>query len=138
MAVDRGLVTLLAAEATITALTTRGAAGVYNGYAPQEETGTYVEVHTLNTDYYKTLGTTTGMRSSDLDIDCKAKTRAAAEALANAVETYIKDYAGAAGSDTINAVLMNDRAVEVEPPDGARQYARFTETLDLQVQWTPA
>lgn len=138
MAIEDGLRTILLAESTVSTLLGEATAGVYVAQAPQNAVAPFIEIHRLSMDPLKTLGTTGGLRFTEIDIDCKAKTKPEATALANAVETFIDDYTGAAGSDTINAVLLNDRALDVEPPDGKQEYGRFVETIDVQLQWTPA
>ena len=130
--------TILLAESTINTLLGDSTSGVYVAQAPQNADPPFVEIHRLSMDPLKTLGTTSGLRFTEIDIDCKAKTKPEATALADAVEAFIDDYTGAAGSDTINAVLLNDRALDVEPPDGKQEYGRFVETVDVQIQWTPA
>lgn len=138
MPIETGLRTLLLAESTISTLLGEATKGVYVTMAPQNAVEPFVLITVLNMDPYLHLGTTSGLRASEIDIDCKAKTDTAARALANAVETYIDDFSGTAGSDTINGVLLRNRTAEVEPPDGKLEYGRFVETIDVTIQWTPA
>lgn len=138
MAIEEGIRTLLLAESTVSTLLGEATKGVYVDHAPQNAVLPYVEIHNTSMNPMLHLGTTGGMRSSELDIDCKAATGEAARALADAVEAYIDDYSGAAGSDTINAILLQDRVRDVEPPDGARANPRYVQTIDIQCQWTPA
>lgn len=138
MAIEQGLRTLLLAESTVSTLLGQSTKGVYVGQSPQNAIEPFIEIHVISMDPLKALGGTSGLRFTDLDIDCKARTQPDASALADAVEAYIRDKTGSAGSDTINAVLLNDRPQDIEPPDGSREYGRFVETIDIQAQWTPA
>jgi len=138
MAIEQGLRTLLLAQSSISTLLGEATKGVYVMQAPQNAVEPYIEIHVMSMNPLLHLGTTGGVRFTEIDIDCKARTLPEATSLASAVETYIDDLTGAAGSDTVNAVLLNDRAQDVEPPDGKREYGRFVETIDAQIQWTPA
>lgn len=138
MAIEQGLRTLLLAQSSITTLLGEATKGVYVASVPQNAVEPFIEIHVMSMDPLKHLGATGGLRFSDIDIDCKAKNKPDCTALASAVEAFIDDYTGAAGIDTINAVLLNDRPHDQEPPDGKREYPRFVETIDVQIQWTPA
>lgn len=138
MAIEQGLRTLLLAQSSITSLLGDATKGVYLDFAPQGVAEPFIVISAVSVNPLLHLGGTGGLRFTSVDVDCKARTREAATSLAQAVETYIADYSGAAGSDTLNAVLLEDRGYDFEPPDGARQWGRFVETLDIQCQWTPA
>lgn len=137
MAINEELLTLLLAESTVTDLLTNGTTGGYLDYAPQVDPGDHILIHAISDDPLPALDGTSGMRETELDIDCKASTRVKATALADAVEEYVDDLTGAAGSDTVNAVVANPRAHDVEPPKGAQGNPRFTETVNITCHWTP-
>jgi hypothetical protein len=128
-----GLVALLSAEATITAIcSTR----VYVQRAPQNAALPHIIITQMSSDENTTLDGASGqLRFLDFDIDCKAKTSVQAESLGNAVRTYLDDYSGTAGSYTIGAVLLNDESDDYEPPQDGSDVGVFVVTLDLQVQY---
>src|SRR5688572_16087359 len=108
MALGTGLVTLLKAQVPITSLLS-AASAVATDKTDQNLPLSYLVVTQLHEDPYKTLGETTGMRKAEFDIDCVASSRPKADALADVVDSFIKDYTGAAGGNTVRAVLLNDR-----------------------------
>lgn len=128
-----GLVSLLSAEGTITAIcSTR----VYVNRAPQNATFPHIIITQMSSEENTTLDGASGqLRFLDFDIDCKAKSSVTAESLANAVRTYIDDYSGTAGSYTIGAVLMNDESDDYEPPQDGSDVGVFVVTLDLTIQY---
>lgn len=133
MAIGEGLRTLLLAEGTITALcSTR----IYLGRAPQKPTLPYLVMTNLRTDPLKALDGTYGMGTKDFDLDCVAATQPGAQALADAVMEYLDDYTGAAGSHTINAVLINDQSEDaIEPADSSDTWSHVV-TVDATLHYT--
>lgn len=130
-----GLVALLTAEATITALV---GSRVYVNKAPQKAALPYIIITQLGSEEFKSLDATTStLRMLTLDIDCKADRFVEAESVANAVRTYLDDYSGTAGSYTIGAVLMNSERHDYEPPDDGSDIGLHVITLDLDVQYNP-
>ena len=77
------------------------------------------------------------LRFVNYDIDCKARTSVQAEALGNAVRTFIDDYSGVAGSFSIGAVIMNGESDDYEPPQDGSDIGVFVVTLDLDIQYSP-
>jgi len=51
---------------------------------------------------------------------------------------FLDDYTGAAGSETIGAVLLNDESDSYEPPTDASDVGIYVVTLDLDVMYNPA
>ena len=134
MAIVSNLRTLLIAEATInTLLSSTTACGTDK--TDQNIAMPYLVLTQLNEDLMLTLGATTGLRNVEVDIDCVASSRVTADNVADAVETYIKDYSGAAGASTIRAVLLNDRAYDAIPIGQGTENYKFVTTLNLQVQY---
>ena len=128
-----GLVSLLTAESTITAIC---GSRVYVSRAPQKSTFPYVVITQMGSDENGTIDGSTGqLRFLDFDIDCKAKSSVEAESLGNAIRTYIDDYSGAAGSFTIGAVIMNDESDDYEPPQDGSDVGVFVVTLDLTIHY---
>lgn len=128
-----GLVSLLSAEATVTAICgTR----IYVNRAPQNATFPHLIITQMRSEENGTLDGGSGqLRFLDFDIDCKAKSSVVAESLANAVRVYLDDYSGTAGSFTIGAVLMNDESDDYEPPQDGSDVGVFVVTLDLTIQF---
>jgi len=128
-----GLVSLLSAESTITAIcSTR----IYVQKAPQTAAFPHVIITQMSSDENKSLDGDSGqLRFLNFDIDCKAKTSVGAETLANAVRTFIDDYTGAAGSYTIGGVILNDESDDYEPPQDASDVGVFVITLDVDIHY---
>jgi len=128
-----GLVSLLAAEGTITAIcSTR----IYVQKAPQAALFPHVIITQMSSNENMSLdGGSGSLRFINYDIDCKARTSVQAEALGNAVRTYLDDYSGTAGSFTIGAVILNDESDDYEPPQDGSDIGVFVVTLDLDVQY---
>ena len=128
-----GLVALLGAESTVTAIcSTR----IYVNRAPQNATFPHVIITQMNSEENGTLDGGSGqLRFLDFDIDCKAKSSVVAESLSNAVRVFIDDYSGTAGSYTIGAVIMNDESDGYEPPEDGSDVGVFVVTLDLTIQF---
>ena len=128
-----GLVSLLTAESTITAICgTR----VYVQRAPQNAAFPHIIITQMSSDENATLDGGSGqLRFLGFDIDCKARSSVTAESLANAVRTYIDDYSGTAGNFTIGAVLMNDESDDYEPPQDGSDVGVFVVTLDVTIHY---
>ena len=130
-----GLVALLAGESTISAVVgTR----VFVSRAPQTASLPYILITQMSSDEYNTMDGTTGLRSVDFDIDCKSDRSVEADTLGTIVRDFIKDYTGAAGSQTVGAVHLNSESTEYETPtDGSDSGIHLT-LLDISIQYTPA
>lgn len=128
-----GLVSLLTAESTITAIC---GSRVYVNRAPQNAIFPHVIITQMSSEENGTLDGGSGqLRFLDFDIDCKAKSSVTAESLGNAVRTHIDDYSGTAGSFTIGAVIMNDESDDYEPPQDGSDVGVFVVTLDLTIHY---
>ncbi len=123
-----------------TAITDRvGSGGVYSGSAPQNARRPYIVIHKLGSNENETLATDSGsLRFMDFDIDCKAARYGQAQDLLNEVRTLLKDYSGAAGDETIGAVLINGETDDIEPPTDGSDIDTAVCTLDVQIHWNPA
>ncbi|MCH7700663.1 MAG: tetratricopeptide repeat protein [Planctomycetes bacterium] len=75
--------------------------------------------------------------SANIDVDCKAATALGAVNLAAAVKDFLRDYTGAAGSQTISAVNLNGEGDSPENPIDASDVARHVTTLELTIHWKP-
>lgn len=133
MAIAQGLRTLLLSESTITSLLA-STSSVYLDAITQNHEMSYLSVTLLNQDPMMTLGGTTGMRSSDVDIDCVCTSRLKSDALADAVDDFIKDYTGTAGSHTINAVTGVGRAYDVVEIGQGTDTHKYVTTVNIEVQ----
>lgn len=141
MAIETGLRTLLLAESTITALapaqTIKGQSidAIFNEYAEQGFLPPFILISLIDFDPMKHLGGTTGMETTEIDIDCYERTYPRALALAKAVSDYLKDYTGAAGgSDTINAVLWEDKRYDKIFDADGRDVRQHIMGLNFRIQ----
>lgn len=133
MALGEGLISLLSGEATINALLA-ATDSVYEDAITQDHAMSYLSLSQLSQDPMKALDGTSGMRKSEFDIDCVCTSRVKANALADAVDEFIKDFTGAAGSNTINAVLLNDRAYDAIPVSQGSDNYKYITTLNVDFQ----
>lgn len=133
MAISEGMVSLLTGEASITTLL-NSATSVYIDAIEQNHAMSYISVSVLHTDAMLTLGTTSSMRKTEFDIDCVCSSRVKSNTLAAAVDTFIKDYTGSAGSHTINAVMLNDITHDAVALGQGTDNYKYITTLNLEVQ----
>lgn len=130
-----GLVSLLANEATINTLV---GSRVYVGNAPQNAEYPYILLTQMDSDEMGSLdATTSNLRSVTFDIDCKALRSLTATTLGDAVRVFLDDYTGAAGSETIRAVVMNSENDGYEPPVDGSEIGTYVVTLDVDVFYNP-
>lgn len=134
-----GLRTILLGEATVTAIV--GATGVHVGRAPQGTGIPRCEIQLADEDENLTLegklSDANEVFSTHIDIDCKAPTEARAATLARAVAAFLRDFTGAAGDQTIEAVNLNDKGTSIENPIDASDQARHAMTLEFTIHWRP-
>lgn len=129
-----GLVALLAGESTISDIV---GARIYTQHAPQAAALPYLLVTQLASNENNTLDGTSELRFITFDVDCYADRSVEAEDLADAVRALVADYTGAAGDETILAVLFNDESESYEPPSDASERGKYVVTLDIEVQYAP-
>lgn len=141
MAIKDGLRTLLLAESSITTLAPaqviqgKSYSAIFVDKVKQGIKPPFIVISRSGFDPMKTLDGTTGMKSTEIDIECWEYTETEAEALAAAVSAYIKDYSGAAGgSDTIDAVLWDSVNDFKEAEDDGKDLWRFVTVLNLTIQ----
>lgn len=130
-----GLVSLLANEASINALV---GSRIYVDNAPQTATLPHIVITQMSANENKTLDGSGETRQVTFDIDCKADRSLEAYNLGTAVRTFIDDYTGTAGTQTIDAVLMNNESDSVEPPTDNSDLPRYVVTLDIDIFYKPA
>ena len=131
MAADESLRTVLLGTTSITDIV--GSSGVFLDDAGQSSLSEYVIISQQGHNPHGNLTDTTGIGETQFDIDCYAKTRPQARALADAVSAKLKDYSGVSGSTTFNAVNWVDEGTDtVTASDGSQvHYYVFTETFDI-------
>jgi hypothetical protein len=141
MALKTGLRTLLLAQSSITTLcpaqTLQGISypAICVEALPQGMKPPYIVISSTGHDPMKALDGTTGMASTEIDIECVEYTDDQAEALAKAVSDYLKDYTGAAGSsDTIDAVLWDSKTTFVGQEQDGKNLWRFNVQLSFTIQ----
>lgn len=139
MAIKDGIRTLLLAQSSITTLAPAQTVGgksysaVFVDKVKQGIKPPYIVISRVSADEHGTLTNTTGIKQTEIDIDCFEYTEPLAEALATAVSDYFKDYSGAAGGDTIDAVhWVNTQDFENQEENGADQW-RHAVTLTFDV-----
>ena len=113
---------------------------VYITRAPQnaDTDEEHIVITQLTSNEHNSLDGTSELRFLDFDIDCKATTAAKADTLSKAVRAFLKDYTGAAGDQTIEAVLFTDETDSFEEPISASDKGLYVTTLDFQIQYVPA
>jgi hypothetical protein len=142
--IETGLRTLLLAQSSITALAPAQTVGglsidsVFLDHPVEGVKAPYVLITLTSHDPYKRLDGTGGtLRRSDFDVDCYASNKPDAIALAGVVETFLRDYVGAAGaSDTINAVLWENSRDEVVFLGDGRDARHYVRSLSFIIQHT--
>jgi hypothetical protein len=132
---EAGLVAILTGEATVSALVS---SRVYVNKAPQTATLPYIVITQMSSDEMGAMDGTTGLRAVTFDIDCKADRSVEATSLSDAVRAFVRDYTGAAGSETIQAVLLESEAADFEPPTDGSDRGIHTKTLDVTIQYAPS
>lgn len=131
-----GLRTLLLAQSTVTAIV--GSTGGHVGRAPQEAGSPRFEIQLVDEDENLTLDGRLGsgdVQTTEIDVDCKAETSYLAVQLRDAVASILRDYTGAAGSQTILAVTLNNKGSSIEDAIDGSDNARFVETLEFTIHW---
>ena len=126
---------LLAGESSVTNLVSTR---IYIGKAPQGAALPHIVITQMDSEENVALDGTGGLRFVDFDIDCKADRSVEAEALGKAVRTFLDDYTGTAGSETVGAVIVNSESTDFEPPHDASDVGIHTTLLDVTIQYTPA
>ena len=141
MSIETSLRTLLLAQSSITTLapaqTIGGVAfaGVFLDHNAEGFAAPFVTITLIDHDPYKRFDGTGGtLRMSEFDIDCYCSNRPASIALADAVETFLNDYSGAAGSDTIDAVLFQSKRDDIVYLGDGRDQRHYIRSLSYQIQ----
>ena len=130
-----GLVALLAGESTINSIV---GSRIYITKAPQTAPLPNIVITQMGSEELPALDGTPGLRFVNFDIDCRADRSVESYTLGNAVRVFIDDYSGAAGDQTIGAVIVNDESTEYEAPTDASDKGVHITLLDITVQYTPA
>jgi hypothetical protein len=141
MALKAGLRTLLLAQSSITTLcpaqTIQGKSynGIFVEKVKQGFLPPYIVISDTSLDPMNTLDGMTGMADSEIDIECVEFTEPEAEALAAAVNAYLRNYTGAAGgSDTIDAVRWQNKQTFIGKDEAdARDVWRYNVVLTYQI-----
>ena len=91
----------------------------------------------MSSEENNSLDGTSELRFIDFDIDCKSRTSARVGTLATAVRTFLADYTGAAGDQTIDAVLFGGESDDFEQPADGSDKGLYVTTLDFNIQYKP-
>jgi hypothetical protein len=140
---ETGLRTLLLAEPTITSLVPAQAIGgttypsIFNEHPKRKAEPPYILIRQTTFDPYVCLDGTSGLASYEFEIDCVASEVQDSIAIGSAVSGILKDYSGPAGaSDTIKAVIWQNKRMEVLQEDEGRDVQRHAVVLSFQIQAT--
>lgn len=138
MAIDQSLKTLLAAQSSITSLLAATTA-IYLDTVDEGAATPYLAITKASGDALPYLSSTSGIQQAEVIVGSVSNSRVTSNAINKAVFDYIKDYSGAAGSDTINAVDVTDSGAsdEVAIGQGTENY-KYVTALTLSIFWTPA
>ena len=140
MAIKDGIRTLLLAQSSITTLAPAQTVGsksygaIFVDKVKQGIVPPFIEISRTGSDAMPAMDGTTGMKSTEIDIDCWEWTEPKAEALATVVSEFLKDYSGSAGSDVIDSVLWEDTNDFKEPEQGGSDKWRYAVTLSFTIQ----
>lgn len=123
----------------LVAQNTAAGSRVWPSQAPQRSALPHIVFERTAEDKHPALDGTGGhgeLATATFEIECKAATPAAATALAAAVGAAIKDYTGAMGDSTCEAVQLEDEYDSHETPTDGKDAGRFVTTLEVQIQYT--
>ena len=109
---------------------------VHVSEAEQGTTGTHVVISHLGEDPNNHLGGRSGFKSAQIDIDCKASTPEAAEALADAIADVLEPHAGAMGTKTLKAAIQTDTREWVESAKPGQGAGQSVTTLEFTLQYS--
>jgi len=129
------LITLLNAQSSITDLVSTR---IYLDKAPEGCGLPYIVILQHGSDEFMTSDNTGNLRGIDFSIICRAQRGVSSVAVADAVRLFIEDYSGAAGSETISAVILDSVSDQFEPPVDGSDIGKHASTLDLQILYNPA
>jgi len=124
-----GLIALLKSEGTISTITS----SIYITKAPDTATVPYIVIELLDTEEFGSLDGTGSLRRVSFGIDCQASRGVEAETLGSAVRKFLDDYTGAAGSFTIDAVVLQQETSAYSPPQDASDKGTHTVGLDFDI-----
>lgn len=131
-----GLVTLLNATSTVTDII--GTSKVFISKARQQADPPYVVLVQLESEEFGCLDGGTGdLRKMGFNIDCCSRDGIQAENLGNAVSDLLKDYSGAAGSFTIDAVNFHGEVTTYTDPDDGSDNGLHIVSLDMDFWYRP-
>lgn len=130
-----GLIALLTGESSVSAIC---GDRVYVNRAPEKAALPNVIITQISAEHNTTLdGLSNNLRFVDFDIDCRAERSVTAESLAHAIRTFIDDYSGTAGEESIGAVIINDESDSYDSPVDGSDVGVYLVTLDVTVQYNP-
>ncbi len=139
MSIETNLRTLLLTQSSITTLVPAQTVGgtsypsIYNERQVQGASRPYIVISHIARDSLLSLGTTHGAAKTNIDIDCYANTLLAADAIGEAVKTFIQDYSGAAGTGTIMAVELQDMQHDMIEEKQGRDVVEHIVSLNVDI-----
>lgn len=122
--------TYLLTKSALTALISQR---IYSLPAPQGVTYPFVSIHRIGGDREQHLLHDAAFGKVRLQIDARAETSAAAEAVAEQIRIALDAYAGTAGSSTVHSVQLIDERDFVEPTDDGREIGVYVVSSDYEI-----
>jgi hypothetical protein len=112
-----------------------GPVKVHVDQADQGAAVPHIVISRLHEDPHNTLLGVGGFKAADVEIDCKARTPDAAQALADAIVRDLEPYSGAMGSITCEAVILEDTIDSFEAARPGRDVDLYLTTLEILFQY---
>ncbi len=144
MPIETGLRTLLLAQPNITGICKPRAVGsikfnaIFNQYPAQGFKPPFLLISQTDMDPLAALDGTYGLRSNEFTFECYSRDYTEAVALADIVETFIKDYTGQAGpADTIKAVILEGRSYDELFEEQGGDQRQHIISLSVMIQHQP-
>lgn len=129
--------TLLLSQSSITSIV--GTSGVFVTDAKQGAPLPYAVISQTDSDEFNTLDAPSGsFRSLEIEIESKGRTAEEADRLSETIRGFLKDYSGAAGTQVIDAVIVEGQFESKERPVNGSDQKTFVVTLELTVQYHPS
>lgn len=102
----------------------------------QDETLPALVIQETSSDHEELLNGAGGISHSSITIACYAATRIKADQVAEIIRQVLHGYTGSAGSQTIQASQLEDRAVGYLVPNDGSDVGLYVNSLDFRITFT--
>ena len=102
----------------------------------QNETMPALVIQETASDHEEQLSGAGGISQSSVTIACYADTRIKADEVAEVIRLVLHGYTGSAGSQTIQASQLEDRAVGYLVPNDGSDDGLYVNSLDFRITFT--